>query len=70
MNNSKISGRKVLFIGGNIIRFDATYKRVYNILSSFNLDSGIMIAMTSPMIYFSNKYNQYSIKKIFRDFYV
>jgi len=67
MNNSKISGRKVLFIGGNIIRFDATYKRVYNILSSFNLDSGIMIAMTSPMIYFSNKYNQYSIKKIFRD---
>lgn len=59
--------RKILFLGGNIVKFDADPIRVYNILSSLNLDRPLLIAMTSLRLYHNRRKQFNEIKKKFND---
>jgi len=59
--------RKILFLGGNIVKFDADPIRIYNILSSLNLNRSLLIAMTSLRLYLNRRKQFNAIKKKFNE---
>lgn len=65
MSTKSFVNKEVLFLGGNIIKFDADPIRVYNILSSLPINNSTLIALTSMKLYFSKRKEFLQIKNIF-----